>query len=293
MNQPVVVPRDRVSFPTGVGLKSGHVRAILADLPRIGFFEIHAENYMGAGGPPHRYLAAIRDSYPLSIHGVGLSLGGVQHLDQAHLDRLVMLVRRYEPILVSEHLAWSSHGARFLNDLLPVPYTRAALERVCGHIDRVQTALGRRILLENPSTYVAFEESTFAETDFIAEIAGRTGCGLLLDVNNVHVSSANHGRDAEGYLSAFPLHRVEEIHLAGHSPRIDANGMALLVDSHDRPIAEPVWHLYRKAIAGTGPVPTLIERDANIPPWDELYEEVRRAQDCIALVGKDALAIAC
>ena len=169
----------------GVGLKPLHVRTILASRPEVGFFEIHAENYMGAGGTPHRHLQAIREHYPLSIHGVGLSLGGARDLDADHLDRLAALVRRYEPMLVSEHLAWSSDGSGYLNDLLPVPYTRGALDRVVGHVDRVQTALGRTILLENPSTYLAFAESEFEEGDFLAEIVRRTGCGLLLDVNNV------------------------------------------------------------------------------------------------------------
>lgn len=291
--------RDALARPTwtsnaGVGLKAQHVGRILADRPEIGFFEVHAENYMGAGGPPHRHLSAIRDIYPLSIHGVGLSLGGAQDIDQAHLDRLAALVDRYEPALVSEHLAWSSHGVAFLNDLLPLPYTAAALERVVGHVDRVQTALRRSILVENPSTYLAFEESTLEEAHFIREMAKRTGCGLLLDVNNVHVSSTNHDRSASDYLAAFPMHLVEEIHLAGHSRRADGNGAPLLVDSHDRPVAEPVWQLYRQAIDRTGPVPTLIERDANIPDWPELYAEARRAQAIMASSPAGGhLAVAC
>ncbi len=290
MNPPVAAQGPSLA---GVGLKPAHVGAILADLPRLGFFEIHAENYMGAGGPPHRHLTAIRAHYPLSIHGVGLSLGGAGPLDRMHLDRLVALVRRYEPILVSEHLAWSSHGDGFLNDLLPVPYTGAALDRIVEHVDQVQTALRRRILLENPATCLGFAESAFEETDFIAEIAGRTGCGLLLDVNNVHVSAANHGRDAQACLAAFPVQRVEEIHLAGHAARSDANGVALLIDSHDRPVAEPAWRLYRQAIARTGPVPTLIERDADIPPWEELHAEARRADShMMATSERGELALA-
>ncbi len=270
------------TFSAGVGLKPQHVRTILATRPRLGFFEVHAENYMGAGGPPHRHLAAIREHYPLSIHGVGLSLGGAGDLDRAHLGRLAALVRRYEPMLVSEHLAWSSHHGRFLNDLLPLPYTRRALDRVVAHVDQLQMALGRRILLENPATYLGFTESCLEETDFIAGIARRAGCGLLLDVNNVYVSCTNHGRDAGAYLAAFPMQRVEEIHLAGHAPRRDSGGAALLVDSHDRPVAEPVWTLYRRALERTGPVPTLIERDAAIPPWDELQAEAQRAGDTMA-----------
>ncbi len=278
----------------GVGLKPQHVRDILAGTPDVGFFEVHAENYMGTGGPPHRHLTAIRELYPLSIHGVGLSLGGAGGLDRAHLGRLVALVDRYEPALISEHLAWCSHDGMFLNDLLPVPYTRAALDRVCEHVDSVQAALRRRILLENPSTYLAFAESVFEEVEFLAEIARRTGCGLLLDVNNVHVASINHGRDSRTYLDAFPLHRVEEIHLAGHSARTDRDGTPLLVDSHDRPVAESVWDLYCKAIDRLGPVPTLIERDADIPVWVELHAEARRAHDCMAAASRGGrLAIAC
>lgn len=279
---------------SGVGLKPQHVPAILTELPDIGFFEIHAENYMGAGGPPHLHLRAIRDHYPLSIHGVGLSLGGAGAIDEAHLDRLAGLVRRYEPILVSEHLAWSSHDGAFLNDLLPLPYTRASLGRVVGHVDHVQAVLRRRILIENPSTYLGFCESEMAETDFIAEVVKRTGCGLLLDINNVHVATTNSGSEARDYLAAFPLEWVEEIHLAGHAPRIDTNGLTLLIDSHDRPVAEPVWQLYQAAIDLIGARPTLIERDADIPEWTELHAEARRAEACMSAVAAGARhALAC
>lgn len=277
----------------GVGLKAQHVRDILAGDPLLGFVEIHAENYMGAGGPPHRHLAAIRERLPLSVHGVGLSLGGAQRPDPEHLARLKALVRRYDPALVSEHLAWSSHGGAYLNDLLPLPYTRATLELVAAHVDEVQSALGRRILLENPSTYLAFTDSEIEEAAFIAEIARRTGCGLLLDVNNLYVSAINAGRDPLVSLAAFPTAHVAQIHLAGHAARHDARGRPLLVDSHDRPIAEPVWALYREALGRTGPLPTLIERDADIPPWETLRAEVQRAHDglCAASMG-GAFAVA-
>jgi uncharacterized protein len=278
-------PSARRAPLVGVGLKPEHVQAIFATRPQIGFFEVHAENYMGAGGPPHRHLMAVRERYPLSIHGVGLSLGGARDLDLAHLERLRGLVQRYEPILVSEHLAWSSSELGFFNDLLPLPYTREALDCVARHIDQVQDVLGRRILLENPSTYVAFAESEFDEIEFITDLVKRTGCGLLLDVNNVYVSSTNHGRDPEAYISRFPMRWVEEIHLAGHSPRSDGAGVRLLVDSHDRPVAEPVWALYERVVAQVGPIPTLLERDADIPPWDELYAEARRAGDCLAALA--------
>lgn len=278
---------------SGVGLKPEHVLTILAELPAIGFFEVHAENYMGAGGAPHRHLTAIRELYPLSIHGVGLSIGGAEPLDQDHLDRLAVLVSRYEPLLVSEHLSWSAHGGSFLNDLLPIPYTRASLERVVGHIDRVQSALRRPILIENPSTYLAFKDSECEEVDFIAEIASRTGCGLLLDVNNVYVSAVNAARNPYAYLARFPSHVVEEIHLAGHARRTGARGEPLLVDSHDAPVAEDVWALFRAAVAWTGPVRTLIERDSNIPSWSELAHEAGRALDEMIAVTGGALDVAC
>jgi uncharacterized protein (UPF0276 family) len=219
-----------------------------------------------------------------------MSLGSDRKPDPAHLGRLAALVRRYEPMLVSEHLAWSVQDGSFLNDLLPLPYTEATLDRVTHNIDRVQTALGRRILLENPATYLAFEESDLTETGFIAELARRTGCGLLLDLNNVQVSATNHGFDAAAYLAEFPLRRVEEIHLAGHAPRIDAEGRPLLIDSHDRAVAQPVWTLYHQVIARTGPVPTVIERDADIPPWPELHAEAQRA---LAYLDGGGFAVAC
>ncbi|HEY0341125.1 MAG TPA: DUF692 domain-containing protein [Steroidobacteraceae bacterium] len=279
----------------GVGLKPQHVATILATRPEVGFFEVHAENYMGAGGLPHRHLTAIRASYPLSIHGVGLSLGGAQDLDEAHLERLRALVHRYEPAMVSEHLAWSSHDSCFLNDLLPVPYTRQVLDRVAGHVERIQGVLRRQILVENPSTYLAFEESDFEETEFIAELSRRSGCGLLLDVNNVYVASTNAGRRAGEYLAKYPVHRVQQVHLAGHSLHSSGrNGMRLLIDSHDRPVAAPVWELYQEVIDSAGPLPTLIERDANIPPWEELYAEARRAHGHLsACAAGERRAVAC
>jgi uncharacterized protein (UPF0276 family) len=268
----------------GVGLKPAHYAAVLEGSPDIGFFEVHAENYMGAGGPPHRYLTAIRERYPLSLHGVGLSIAADRPLDRDHLGRLRALIARYEPGLFSEHLAWSTHGSAFLDDLLPLPYTTEALECVARHIDEVQEALGRPMLLENPSTYVAFAESTWSEVEFIAEVARRTGCALLLDVNNVYVSCINQHWDAQHYIERFPLAHVREIHLAGHARDEDERGQPLLIDSHDRPIADPVWMLYRQAVAKLGPVPTLIEWDSKIPAWPELEREARRA-DTVLLGG--------
>ncbi|MBK7813765.1 MAG: DUF692 domain-containing protein [Rhodocyclaceae bacterium] len=275
-----MTPTNAVTLPArgGVGLKPEHFRAIGETWPDIGFFEVHAENYMVAGGPFHHYLSRIRERYPLSIHGVGLSIGGAGPLDEAHLDRLAALLDRYQPESFSEHLAWSSHGGVFLNDLLPVPYHRATLDRVCAHIDRVQSRLRRTMLLENPATYVEFESSTMGETEFIAEVLRRTGCGLLLDVNNAHVACTNHGHDPHAYIRALPLARVGEIHLAGFAQDIDAAGDPLLIDSHGSPVAQVVWDLYRYTLGLTGPVATLIERDNDIPAVDVLAAEARQAE---------------
>ncbi|TPJ76705.1 DUF692 domain-containing protein [Mesorhizobium sp. B2-6-2] len=262
----------------GVGLKPQHYREILETGPDIGFFEVHAENYMGAGGPPHRYLAAVREQYPLSLHGVGLSIGAAGPLDQDHLRRLKDLIARYQPGLFSEHLAWSSHGDAFLNDLLPMPYTMETLQRIASHIDEVQETLGRQMLLENPSTYIAFAESTYAEPDFIAEVQRRTGCGLLLDVSNVHVASTNQQWDSFAYIDAYPLGAVQETHLAGFTPETDEKQRPLLIDTHSRPVDPSVWELYAYAIGKLGPTPTLIEWDADLPSWSELHAEAMRAE---------------
>ena len=277
-------PRVVSALPnrSGVGLKPEHLDEILRDRPALGFFEIHAENYMGAGGPPHRRLEAIRALYPLSLHGVGLSIGSPRPLDREHLGRLAALAERYQPGLVSEHLAWSSHDNDFLNDLLPLPYTPQTLAAVCAHVDQVQEALARPMLLENPSTYVIFKESTISETDFIREIARRTGCGLLLDVSNVLVSATNHGFDARAYLDAFPLENVGEIHLAGFAEAEDDAGHLVLIDAHDSPVREHVWDLYREVIARRGVTPTLIEWDNDVPRWPVLLEEARRADAAMA-----------
>jgi uncharacterized protein (UPF0276 family) len=272
-------PSIASAFPSrsGVGLKPEHIGEILRDRPAVGFFEVHAENYMGEGGPPHRRLEAIRNLYPLSLHGVGLSIGSPRPLDLEHLYRLAALAARYQPGLFSEHLAWSSHDEGYLSDLLPLPYTRETLATVCAHVDQVQEALGRRMLLENPSTYVVFEESTLSETDFIREIALRTGCGLLLDVSNVLISATNHGFDACDYLEAFPLDHVGEIHLAGFAEAEDDAGHLLLIDAHNSPVRERVWDLYCDTIARRGPLPTLVEWDNDVPAWPVLLGEARRA----------------
>jgi uncharacterized protein len=275
---------ERLGAPSvGVGFKPEHFEPILETRPELGFFEVHAENYMGAGGPPHRRLDAIRELYPLTLHGVGLSIGSPGPLDRAHLERLAALARRLEPALVSEHLAWSTHEGAFFNDLLPLPYTRDTLARVAEHVDEVQTALKRPMLLENPSTYVVFAESTIAETDFLREIARRTGCGLLLDVNNVFVSAANHGYDPYRYLADFPLEVVGEIHLAGFAEDSDDAGLPLIIDAHNSPVREPVWALYAEAIWRLGTTPTLIEWDNDVPGWPTLLAEARRAERVMAV----------
>jgi uncharacterized protein len=274
----------------GVGFKPAHFRDILATAQSIGFFEVHAENYMGAGGPPHARLRALRHRYALSVHGVGLSIGSMQPLDRDHLARLKLLCDCYAPESFSEHLAWSSHNDVYFNDLLPLPYTQQTLARVAEHIDEVQTALGRLMLLENPSTYFSILESTISEVDFLAEVSKRTGCGLLLDVNNVFVSAKNHGTEPLAYLDSFPLDRVKEIHLGGHDEETDDAGAPLLIDAHGSPVADAVWMLYAHVIARTGAIPTLIEWDNNIPDWPTLRAEAVAAQDILADASRTSAA---
>ena len=274
----------------GVGFKPEHAGAILATAQPIGFFEVHAENYMGAGGPPHAQLTALRERYALSVHGVGLSIGSAGPLDRAHLTRLRRLCDRYAPASFSEHLAWSSHDGVYFNDLLPLPYTEATLARVADHVDEVQTALGRQMLLENPSTYLDFAESTIAEVDFLAEISRRTGCGLLLDINNVFISATNHGTSALDYLDRFPLDRVAEIHLGGHDTDTGDAGEPLLIDSHRVPVASEVWALYRQVIARTGALPTLIEWDNDVPDWPRLRAEAIAAQRILSGAARASAA---
>lgn len=267
----------------GVGFKPEHFANITADKPDLSFFEVHAENYMGDGGPPHAMLRALDENYDLSVHGVGLSIGSDGPLDRAHLMRLKKLVDRYQPKLVSEHLAWSSHDTErnmlFLNDLLPIPYTQRTLNRVVEHVDQIQDTLGRTLLMENPSTYVAFKETEMDEISFITEMQKRTDCRLILDVNNVHISANNQKLDAYQYLDRFPLQAVGEIHLAGHATDTDDNDAPLLIDSHDRPVAPPVWDLYRYVVKKAGIRPTLIEWDNDVPDWPTLYAEAMAARE--------------
>ncbi|EJN19725.1 hypothetical protein PMI36_04817 [Pseudomonas sp. GM79] len=270
---------------SGLGLKTEHFREVLGAQPDIGFFEVHAENYMVAGGPFHHFLGLIREQYPLSLHGVGLSIGAEGPLDLQHLQRLAALIERYQPQSFSEHLAWSSHGPVFLNDLLPLAYDAPTLNRVCEHIDQVQSALKRPMLLENPATYLAFQRSTIDEADFISEVIRRTGCGLLLDVNNVYVSCINHQRDPLAYIDALPLHAVGEIHLAGFAEDTDSLGDRLLIDDHGAPIDNAVWALYRQVLERVGPIATLIERDNQLPAFSVLYAEARQADELLHCAG--------
>lgn len=284
--------RTACSIPAnaGIGLRREHHRAILETQPGVVWFEIHAENYMGAGGPPHRALEAIRRDYPLSIHGVGLSLGSADPLDMDHLSRLRHLIDRYEPGLVSEHLTWSESNGAYWGDLLPIPYNDETLAHVAERVARTQDRLGRVILLENPSGYVRFAAATMEEADFLAELASRTGCGLLLDINNVAVGAFNLGFCALGYLQRIPPDTVGEIHLAGHRTE-SREGLTLRVDDHGSAVSDEVWNLYRWYLrrAGRG-IPTLIEWDNNIPPLEHLVAEAARANSIQAAETNHARA---
>jgi len=261
---------------SGVSLKPVYYQTILEHRPAIGFFEIHAENYLSQGGPAAYFLRQIRQEYDMTIHGVGLSIGGENPLDIEHLNKVAQLVEEIQPAYFSEHLAWSTHDHHFYNDLLPIRYNKDSLDRVCQHIDQVQTRMKRPILMENPSTYLAFADNDFSETDFIREMVKRTGCGLLLDINNVEVSCFNQGRQAIEYLEGFPSEAVKQIHLAGHT--LDDNPIVpLKIDSHDDAVSQDVWSLYQYTLQRLGDCPTLIERDGNLPKLVELIAEAEFA----------------
>ena len=272
----------------GVGYKPQHFGDILDGDHPVKWLEIHAENYMGLGGRPLAQLRALSDRFPISVHGVGLSIGGEGPLDKDHLARLKKLVDAANPASFSEHLAWSTHdlgpaqGGAYFNDLLPLPYTEETLTRVADHVNEVQDVLGRKMLLENPSSYLMFAQSTWGEVDFLAEVVRRTGCGLLLDVNNVFVSANNLKLDPRAYIDAFPYEHVGEIHLAGHEEDEDEDGAPLLIDSHGKEVADPVWALFDYTLAKSGPKPSLVEWDNNIPPWSELAAEATRAAQSLA-----------
>lgn len=261
----------------GLCLKPQHYSAILSDQPNVAWFEVHAENYLGAGGVPLHYLQKIRQDYPLSIHGVGLSIGAADGLDANHLRRVANLVKRFQPESFSEHLAWSTHDSQFFNDLLPMPYNRATEDLVCQHIDQIQSLLDRQMLLENPSNYLALEDTVYAEQEFISNVVKRTGCALLLDVNNVYISACNCGYSAQQYIEQLPLHAVGEIHLAGHSVDATVEFEPLLIDAHDREVCDEVWSLFADTIALTGAKPALIEWDTDVPEWAVFMDELHRA----------------
>jgi len=261
---------------TGIGLRAIHHAEAIARRPDVGWFEAHSENYFAQGGAVPRVLGAVREHYPLSLHGVGLSIGSTDPLDRTHLAEVSRLVRDFEPMLVSEHLSWGSVGGRFTNDLLPLPYTEEALRHMTDRVRQVQDFLGRQILIENVSSYLQFACSEMAEWDFLAALAHESGCGLLLDVNNIYVSAMNHGFDAYDFLNAIPRHTVQEMHLAGHSRR-RVGDHEVLIDTHDAPVCDDVWGLYSAAVARFGSVPTLIEWDAKIPELDVLVAEAHKA----------------
>lgn len=264
----------------GIGLRAPHVSRVLNEKPRVPWFEVHSENLFAEGGSLHDAMARIRADYPLSLHGVGLSLGSADALDIAHLRRLAKLVDRYQPALVSEHLCWSAVGGRHSNDLLPMPFTEAVVSLLVSRIGQVQDALGRELLVENISTYLRFRESDFTEWDFVAEVVRRSGCGLLCDINNIYVNSVNHGFDPLDYVRALPRAAVREIHLAGFT-RKEELAVPLLIDTHSCPVSEAVWALYGEAVARFGPVPTLIEWDQDIPALEVLLAEAARAEEVL------------
>lgn len=276
--------RARVPARAGIGLRSPHLAEVLATRSVVPWLEVHPENYLG-GGPAVRALQAMRRDYAVSFHAVGLSVGTAEGADRRHLDRLRHLVERIEPALFSEHLAWSQTGGAYLNHLLPLPYTDESLAVVCRNVDEVQTVLGRRVLIENPSGYLRFAASTIPEAEFLAEMARRTGCGLLCDVNNIYVSAWNLGLDPATYLAALPPGVVGEIHLAGHSAN-DADGQTLLIDDHGSAVAPAVWDLYEQALRRFGAVPTLVEWDTAIPPLEILVGEARRADARLLRLGQ-------
>ena len=266
-------PASPIPATVGIGLRTQHYRELLETLPPIGWFEVHSENYFGDGGQPLHYLERFRGHYPMSLHGVGLSLGSVDPLNQLHLKKLKCLADRFEPGLVSDHLCWSSVGGQYLNDLLPLPYTEEALAHVATRVAEAQDYLGRQMLVENVSSYLQYRHTTIAEWDFLAEVAKCSGCGILLDVNNLYVSAQNHHFDALTYINAIPREIVQEIHLAG----FDSNGECL-IDTHGKPVFEDVWPLYRHAIKRFGQIPTLIEWDTDIPALSVLLDEAWKAR---------------
>ncbi len=261
----------------GIGLRSEHYREVIATRPAVGFFEIHSENFFGLGGAPHQYLENIRADYPLSFHGVGMSLGSVDPLSEQHSQRLKQLVDYYQPDLISEHLSWSSFNGQYFNDLLPVPYTPEALTHIVDRVQQIQDTLQRQILVENVSSYLQYTHSTIPEWEFVSQVAQQSGCGILLDVNNIYVNATNHDFDPRAFLGGVSAQLVKEIHLAGHSVNEFEDG-SILIDTHDQLVCDEVWSLYRDAVRRLGPKPTLIEWDTNLPELAVLLDEANTAQ---------------
>ena len=278
--------RGPIPAAAGIGLRFQHHQAVVDERPEVAWLEVHTENYMG-GGTPLRYLDTIRRDYPLSLHGVGLSLGSVDGLDTLHLERIRQVIARFDPGLVSEHLSWSAADDTYLADLLPLPLTEEALDVICHHVDQTQACLQRRILMENPSSYLLFKHSTIPEWEFLAAVADRTGCGILCDVNNIYVSACNHGWDASAYLAALPAHAIGEIHVAGHAVRQLDGGHTLRIDDHGSRVAAEVWALFVEALAHFGPVPTLVEWDTNVPPLEVLLAEAAQAASVLERAGEE------
>jgi uncharacterized protein (UPF0276 family) len=287
MPPPTISVASLIPAKAGIGLRFQHHQAVLDTRPDLAWMEVHTENYMG-GGTPLRYLDAIRRDMPISLHGVGLSLGSAEGINPAHLERIGKVAERVEPGLMSEHIAWNVVGGTYLADLLPLPMTEEALDVVCRHVDQTQTYLKRRILIENPSTYIAFGNSIIPEWEFMTAVAGRTGCGILCDVNNICVSAHNHGWDASAYIAALPADSVGEIHLAGHSIKTFTDGSTLRIDDHGSRVSGEVWSLYQQALARFGAVPTLIEWDNEVPPLEVLLQEASHASQLIAKSSRDS-----
>jgi uncharacterized protein (UPF0276 family) len=283
----IVSSAGPIPATAGIGLRYQHHQTVVETKPDIGWMEVHTESYMG-GGTPLRYLDAVRRDYAISLHGVGLSLGSAEGLDRAHLERIRQVAERIEPALMSEHIAWSTVAGTYLADLLPLPMTEEALAVVCRHVDETQGFLKRRILVENPSTYIRFGHSTIPEWEFITAVAQRTGCGILCDVNNIYVSAHNHAWNASAYVGALPPALIGEIHLAGHSVRPLADGGTLRIDDHGSRVAAEVWALYQEALDRFGPVPTLIEWDNQVPALDVLLDEARQAAVRLAAAATEA-----
>jgi len=279
--------RSAIPAKAGIGLRFPHHQAVVDTRPGIAWLEVHTENYMG-GGTPARYLEAIRRDYPISCHGVGLSLGSAEALDRPHLERIRCVVERFAPAHVSEHLSWSIAGGDYLADLLPLPMTEEALAVFCRNVDEAQNYLRRRILIENPSSYLRYRHSTIPEWEFLAAVIERTDCGILCDVNNIFVSASNHGWDPHAYMAALPPAAVAEIHLAGHTVRSLSHGKVIRIDDHGARVSPEVWSLFAEALARFGPVSTLIEWDTNIPALDVLLDEAAHADDLLGHAAKEA-----